>query len=70
MKVLVITPRYGRDYKSKAKAFEAWEMGKDFTHGLTGVAVSIGDMGFIRGNGYTHVRIRFNNCADFAERAL
>ncbi len=27
---LTVTPAYGRDYKTKKEALEAWEQGKDF----------------------------------------
>ena len=30
MSTATLTPAYGRDYKSKAEAIEAWEDGQDF----------------------------------------
>lgn len=30
MEGIVLTPAYGRDYKSKAEVLKAWEDGKDF----------------------------------------
>lgn len=75
MSVLVIVPRYGRDYTSPAQALAAWQAGHDFTIvGLSrwaNMAVNRVDAESIGPReGFSKVRIRFNKQADFVEAAL
>jgi len=58
--VLIVSPAYGKDYKSAAAALEAWNAGVDFkSHSLTvpGTYVSVRD---IPGSGIDTVNIRYN----------
>jgi hypothetical protein len=61
---LTLTPRYGRDYKSKAEALKAWTDGADFTvadmfNRWHGAATSIRDSADLKAEGTTSVHIRY-----------
>jgi hypothetical protein len=61
---LTLTPRYGRDYKSKAEVVKDWEDGKDFTvanafHPDDGRAVSIRESTSLVAEGIHSVSIRY-----------
>lgn len=59
MNALVVTPAYGRDYPSAAKAIEAWNEGKDFkAANLTRTYVSKQDLVNFP-HGFTQVNIRY-----------
>lgn len=59
MNTLVVTPAYGRDYPSAAKAIEAWNEGKDFmAANLTRTYVSKQDLANYP-HSFTHVNIRY-----------
>lgn len=65
---LTLTPRYGRDYKSKAEVIEAWKDGKDFTVADffspdDGRAVSIRESAALIASGKTAVHIRYKKLA-------
>ena len=70
MKHLVITPAYGRDYKSKTEAVDAWRSGKDFVvQGLSGYAgcyVGKGESSTLKQDGYSGVMIRFGDMRKLA----
>lgn len=61
---LTLTPRYGRDYKSKAEVLADWQAGKDFTvadmfNRWHGAATSIRDSADLKAEGTTSVHIRY-----------
>ena len=68
MPSLVLTPAYGRDYKSKAAALAAFQGGQDFIFhnfyivgkGYAGTYCSIRDVAAFLADGFTHVEIRYN----------
>lgn len=66
MTQLNVSPRYGRDYRSKAEALAAWNGGKDFT--INGppahAGLAVGNYDDLRA--FTSVKIRFNRNTDFA----
>ena len=65
MKHLHVTPAYGRDYKTKTEAVDAWRSGKDFiVQGLSGYAgsyVGKGESSTLKQDGYSGVMIRFGD---------
>lgn len=68
---LTLTPRYGRDYKSKAEVIEAWNGGLDFTvmdafHPDNGRAVSIRESAALIATGRNAVHIRYKGLAMIA----
>lgn len=58
---MILTPSYGRDYKSKAAVLEAWKSGKDFTiRGLVadaGRQINIEDA---NAHGIVEINVRYN----------
>ena len=52
----VVSPAYGRDYKSGEEAESAWKEGKDFTHESRGIL-----------GGGTYISSRDMNSGDVAE---
>jgi hypothetical protein len=58
MKTLTIVPAYGRDYKNKQACLEDWNNGKDFQI-YSGPYCSNRDIETLRGDGYTHLSIRY-----------
>lgn len=54
---MTIYPAYGRDYKSKKEAIEAWKSGVDFgsLHGY----VSLRDVETLKANGVKSLSIRY-----------
>lgn len=58
---LVVTPAYGRDYKSKEEAIKAWNEGRDFHAANLGRGyVNIDDLRSFP-HGFTHLHIRYAN---------
>lgn len=51
MSHMTVTPAYGRDYTSKAKALADWHAGKDFIHQPTGRYIGIHEA-----TGTVHIR--------------
>jgi hypothetical protein len=74
MKHLTLSPAYGRDYKSKADAKQAWEEGKDWTiegmHPDAGRYTSIRDIDMFLADGYDSVRLRYNGLRDLVDLKL
>ena len=70
MKNLHVTPAYGRDYKTKAEAVDAWRCGKDFVvQGLSAYAgsyVGKGEASTLKQDGYSGVVIRFGSMRKLA----
>jgi hypothetical protein len=68
---LTITPRYGRDYTSKAAVIADWNDGKDFTvadffSADDGRAVSIREVDALIAQGKTAVHIRYKKLTQIA----
>jgi len=68
---LTLTPRYGRDYTSKAAVIADWEGGKDFTvanafHPDDGRAVSIRESTTLVAEGIHAVHIRYKKLTQVA----
>jgi hypothetical protein len=57
---MTVTPAYGRDYKSAAKAIADWKDGKDFKLAMTGQYCSIRD-------GIDDVWIRYDRLTKIAK---
>ncbi len=55
---MTVIPAYGRDYKSKAAALQAWNDNKDFIIATTGQSVNKSDA--IRYSPGEEIRIRYN----------
>jgi hypothetical protein len=68
---LTLTPRYGRDYPSKAAVINDWNDGKDFTVADffsedDGRAVSIRESAALIASGKTSVHIRYKKLTQIA----
>ena len=59
MNTITVTPRLGRDYKSKKDLLEHWNENKDFTVATTGQSVSKSLTTYLIKEGYTHVQFRY-----------
>ena len=66
MPSLVLSPAYGRDYKSKAEVMAAFNSEKDFIiqsalRGYAGVYCSKRDLAAFILDGFTHIELRYKN---------
>lgn len=64
---LVVTPAYGRDYRTEAEALAGWAGGHDFrneTIGVPGTYVGCGETDLMIQMGVQRVQIRFNKKQD------
>ena len=62
MTTAVLTPAYGRDYKSQKDVREHWEDGKDFVlHSFNRAStyVNINQLKQLKKDGYTQIQFRF-----------
>jgi hypothetical protein len=62
MRTLVVTPAYGRDYKSKKAASQDWKDGKDFVSrdfSMPDRPLSIRDTEALKSEGFGEVQIRY-----------
>lgn len=67
MSTLILTPSYGRDYKSKTAVLEAWNGDKDFT--IRGMGPDAGrqiNKEDADANSVTEVNIRYNQSRSVA----
>ena len=61
---LILSPAYGRDYKSKAAILADWQEGKDFVANnlpqYSGRYVSSREVKLLKADGFTNIEFRYN----------